>query len=356
MPWLDQLLTVGVAATRFAFAFIFVPVFSREVMPTTVRNSIIVTFGLVALAVQPKLRAGQFDRDGLAEDAAEGSRRRRGDRFLLRHGDVGFVRRGRDHRHQGGRDDRPARRSAERDTTSLTGILLARFAEVVFVSAGGLTLLVGTVMGSYMIWPLGPGGLTIDMRALQFFEGEFGRLFALAFIFSAPVLTVLYVIDAGLGFLNRFAQSFNVFSMSMPIKAAAATFVVILTLPLLAQAVLAEIGTRAEIAMAACSSARAQPRSERAFSRHARSRAWPREGVKPMPRSSRGSSKCCAKSESRREAHVREHRDRRVQRHRLARAAAPSRGAADADAQRGGGAALPRLGARQWRYRRPCST
>ncbi len=103
-------------------------------------------------------------------------------------------------------------------------------------------------MGSYVLWPLGPGGLLLDMRAVQFFEGEFGRLFALAFLFAAPVLTVLYVIDAGLGFLNRFAQQFNVFALSMPIKAAAAIFVLILTLPLLAQAVIADLGTREQIA------------------------------------------------------------------------------------------------------------
>jgi type III secretion protein T len=104
-------------------------------------------------------------------------------------------------------------------------------------------------MGSYLLWPLGPGGLAIDMRAIQYFEGEFGRLFALAFLFAAPVLTVLYVIDVGMGFLNRFAQSFNVFSMSMPIKAAAAIFVVILTLPLLAQAIIADLGSRETISV-----------------------------------------------------------------------------------------------------------
>jgi type III secretion protein T len=248
MPWLDQLLTVGVAATRFAFAFLFVPVFSREVMPTTVRNSIIVTFGLVALAVQPSfapdsLTAMDWLKMLLKEAAAGGA-------IGLFFGTVMWAlsAAGEIIDTKVGATIGQLVDPLSGNTTSLTGILLARFAEVVFVTAGGLTLLVGTVMGSYMIWPLGPGGLAIDMRALQFFEGEFGRLFALAFIFSAPVLTVLYVIDAGLGFLNRFAQSFNVFSMSMPIKAAAATFVLILTLPLLAQAVIAEIGTRADVA------------------------------------------------------------------------------------------------------------
>lgn len=248
MPWLDQLLTVGIAATRFAFAFVFVPVFSRDVMPGTVRNSIIVTFALVVLAAQPhfapaNLTAMDWARMLLKEAVAGGILGLFFGTVMWALGAAGEI-----------IDTKVGATIGQLvdplsgNTTSLTGVLLGRFAEVVFVSAGGLTLLVGTVMGSYMLWPLGPGGIAVDMRAVIFFEGEFGRLFALAFLFAAPVLIVLYVIDAALGFLNRFAQSFNVFSMSMPIKAAAALFVVILTLPLLAQAVVAELGTREEIA------------------------------------------------------------------------------------------------------------
>ena len=247
MPWLDQLLTVGIAATRFAFAFVFVPVFSREVMPATVRNSIIVTFGLVALSSQPDFAPANLTAMDWAtmlfKEAAAGGI------IGLFFGTIMWAMSG-----AGELIDTKVGATIGQlvdplsgSTTSLTGILLGRFAEVVFVSAGGLTLLVGTVMGSYLLWPLGPGGLAIDMRAIQFFEGEFGRLFALAFLFAAPVLTVLYVIDIGMGFLNRFAQSFNVFSMSMPIKAAAAIFVVILTLPLLAEAIIADLGSREEI-------------------------------------------------------------------------------------------------------------
>jgi type III secretion protein T len=248
IPWLDQLLTVGIASTRFAFAFVFVPVFSREVMPTTVRNSIIVTFGLVALALQPhfapaSLSAMDWAKMLLKEAAAGGI-------IGLFFGTIlwALAAAGEIIDTKVGATIGQLVDPLSGTTTSLTGILLGRFAEVVFVTAGGLTLLVGTVMGSYVLWPLGPGGLLLDMRAVQYFEGEFGRLFALAFLFAAPVLTVLYVIDAGLGFLNRFAQQFNVFALSMPIKAAAATFVLILTLPLLAQAVLADLGTRERIA------------------------------------------------------------------------------------------------------------
>ena len=248
MPWLDQLLTVGVAATRFAFAFVLVPIFSREVMPGTVRNSIIVTFGLVALAIQPDFAPANLTAMDWAtmlfKEAAAGGI------IGLFFGTVmwALASAGEIIDTKVGATIGQLVDPLSGTTTSLTGILLGRFAEVVFVTAGGLTLLVGTVMASYMVWPLGPGGLAVDMRAVQFFEGEFGRLFALAFLFAAPVLTVLYVIDAALGFLNRFAQSFNVFSMSMPIKAAAAVLVVILTLPLLAQAVTAELSSRESIA------------------------------------------------------------------------------------------------------------
>ena len=126
----------------------------------------------------------------------------------------------------------------------LTAILLGRFAQVVFVSAGGLTLLVGTIMLSFAIWPLGPGGLRFEIGTVWLFEREFGRLFAIAFIIASPALILLYVIDAGLGLLNRFAQQFNVFTLSLPIKSAAALFVVILLLPMMGEMVVRDLGAR----------------------------------------------------------------------------------------------------------------
>lgn len=247
-PWLEQVLLLGVAATRVAFAFVFVPLFSREVMPPTVRNSIIVSFALVALSLardfEPaSLTALDWTRMLFKEAAAGAILGLFFGTILWAMGAAGEIIDTKVGATMGQLVDPLSGASSP-----LTGTLLSRFAEVVFVSAGGLTLLVGTLMTSYSIWPLGPSPITVDPRAVTLFEGEFGRFFALAFIFATPVLTVLYVIDAALGFLNRFAQSFNVFSMSMPIKAAAAIFVVILILPLLAQAVIADLGTREAIA------------------------------------------------------------------------------------------------------------
>jgi type III secretion protein T len=247
IPWLDQLLLVGVSSARFGFSFVFVPLFSKEVMPATVRNSIIVTFGLVALAMHPNFAPKDLSAAGwaimiLKEVAAGtiiglffGS-------ILWALGAAGEL-----------IDTKVGATTAQLVdplsgvSTSLNGILLARFGQVVFVSMGGLTLLVGAVMQSYLVWPMGPGGINLNQASVTFFEGELGRLFAYAMVFAVPILTMLYVIDLGLGFLNRFAQQFNVFSLGLPIKSVAAALILIMLLPLLAEAVAVDLRTRSAV-------------------------------------------------------------------------------------------------------------
>jgi type III secretion protein T len=243
-PWTEQALTVGVAAARFGFAFVMVPIFSPQVIPATVRNSIIVAFGLIALSMPLGFSVsglGAVDWLWLyAKEAAAGITI--GFFFgtviwaMAAAGEIIDTKVGA----TVGQLIDPLTGTQE----SITATLLSRFAQVLFVSAGGITLLVGTVMLSYTIWPLGPGPLRFDPEAVRLFEGEFGRLFTLAFIFSSPVILILYVIDAGMGLLNRFAQSFNVFALSMPIKAAAAVAVLAMLLPLMADAVLNDLSSR----------------------------------------------------------------------------------------------------------------
>ncbi len=248
VPWLDQLLIVAVSSARFGFAFIFVPIFSTQIMPATVRNSIILTFGLIGFAMQPDFAVSNLSAGGwavmLLKEAAAGTV------IGLFFGTIIWA------MSAAGEiiDTKVGATTAQLVdpltgvTTSLTAVLFSRFAQIIFVSVGGITLLVGTVMQSYLIWPLGPGGINLQPASVIFFEGELGRLFGWAFMFSAPVLIVLYVIDLGLGFLNRFAQQFNVFSLSLPIKSAAATLIVITTLPLIADAVITDMRSRDAVA------------------------------------------------------------------------------------------------------------
>jgi type III secretion protein T len=248
IPWFDQLLVVAVSSARFAFAFLLVPVFSREVMPATVRNSIIVTFGMVALAMTPDFAPRDLSAAAwalmLIKEAAAGTIIGLFFATIL----WAMAAAGELIDTKVGATVAQLVDPMTGTTTSLNGILFGRFAQVVFVSMGGLTILVGTIMNSYMIWPLGPGPMNFAPQSVAFFEGEFGRFFTLAFIFSVPVLTMLYLVDVGMGFLNRFSPQFNVFALSMPIKSVAATLVIILVLPAMAQAIINDMASRNAVA------------------------------------------------------------------------------------------------------------
>ena len=246
-PWTEQALLIGVASARFAFAFLMLPLFSPSVIPPLVRNSVIVAFGLVALSLPIRfdpsvMSAGQWLWLYAREAAAGVTIGFFFGSFLWAMASAGEI-----------IDNKTGATIAQvidplsGTSQPLSGLLLGRFAQVVFVTAGGLTLLVGTIMLSFAIWPMAPSGLQLDLSSVTVFEGEFGRFFMLAFVIASPVLLMLYLIDLGMGLLNRFAQNFNVFTLSLPIKTAAATFVTILILPALAQLVVTDVGSRAEV-------------------------------------------------------------------------------------------------------------
>lgn len=247
-PWIDQALMLGAGSARFAFAFILVPVFSPQVMPATVRNSIIIAFALLTLDIaRPFNPAALSAADWLSLFAREavagvvigfffGT-------VIWAMGAAGEI-----------IDQKVGATIGQlldplgQNQDSLTATLLSRFAQVIFVSAGGLLVLVGAVLQSYAVLPLRPGPVSLNFASVALFEGEVGRFFAFAFLIASPVLAVLYLIDAGMGLLNRFAQQFNVFSLSMPIKAVAATLVLLLAVPALAAAVMQELDSRSAIA------------------------------------------------------------------------------------------------------------
>jgi len=66
----------------------------------------------------------------------------------------------------------------------------------------------------------------------------------LATLLSAPVLAVLFVIDIGLGLVNRFAQQLNVFQLSLSIKSFVATGMILLMLTGFIQAVINDVLSR----------------------------------------------------------------------------------------------------------------
>ncbi|RZF65148.1 EscT/YscT/HrcT family type III secretion system export apparatus protein [Sphingomonas populi] len=246
--WFDQLLLVAVASARFGFAFALVPMFAQDLIPSTVRNCIILTLGGVAFVMQPHVDPATLGAFGWV-------------RLLLKEAVVGIVigfffgtmlwaleAAGEIIDAKIGSTIGQIVEPLGGNQTSLNGALLARLANVIFMSVGGLSLFVGAIMQSYAVWPMAADWPDLDMHGLLLFEGEFGRLVMLAMLFAAPVLTLLYVIDAGLGLLNRFAQQLNVFTLSLSLKSWAATLLLITLIPAFAQAVIAEVASRNDVA------------------------------------------------------------------------------------------------------------
>ena len=69
----------------------------------------------------------------------------------------------------------------------------------------------------------------------------------LATLFAAPVLTVLFLIDMALGLMNRFAQQLNVFTLSLSIKAFAATLVLFMLAGSYVEIVARDIRSRPDV-------------------------------------------------------------------------------------------------------------
>lgn len=241
------MLLLGVATARIAAAFMLMPIFSPDLIPAMVRNSILVSLGIISLALQPTLDVsmlgpGQwgamFAKEvfvGLLIGFFFGS-------VLWALEAAGQI-----------IDTKVGATMAQivdplsGHQTSLNGAFLGRLAGIVFIFSGGLSLLVHVLMESYALWPVAAPMPTLDTRGLGLFEAEFGRLMVLATLFAAPVLTVLFLIDIGLGLINRFAQQLNVFTLSMSIKAFAATAIVLLLVGSFIEAITRDILSRPDM-------------------------------------------------------------------------------------------------------------
>lgn len=245
--WAEQLLLLGLSTARIAAAFLTLPLFSSDLVPAMVRNSILVAFGLVSLVLVPGVAL-----DGLGPQALVALFAKE----IFVGVAIGFFfgailwaveAAGQIIDTKVGATMAQVVDPLSGHQTSLTGAFLGRLANLVFLFSGGFALLVGTIFESYGIWPIGAQWPRLPPASLLVFEREFGRLMALATLVAAPILTVLFLIDLGLGLVNRFAQQLNVFALSMSIKAAAAILLLILILPGLIEAILRDVAVRPDI-------------------------------------------------------------------------------------------------------------
>jgi len=229
-PLRDTVLLLGLSAVRVAAAFLLVPLFTADLIPGTVRNAIFFAIALLTLLLQPSaaplvLNGPQW----LALFAKE----------LFIGGALGllfagvmwsFEIAGQLIDSKVGTTQAQVMDPLSGHQTSLTGAFFARLASWVFMASGGFMVMIGALFETYALWPVQAPISALAAGGARIFEAEFGRILLLGLLVSSPALVLLYLIDVVLGLINRFAQQLNVFSLSMSLKAVAASWIVLVQL------------------------------------------------------------------------------------------------------------------------------
>lgn len=114
--------------------------------------------------------------------------------------------------------------------STLLGAYLGRLAGYLFAAFGGLTLFIDLLLSSFAVWPVLSQFPDLNAAGAIFFVDRFDQLMRLMLLLAAPALSVLTLLEFGLGFMNRNAPQLNVFMLSMPLKSLLAVLILLLAL------------------------------------------------------------------------------------------------------------------------------
>lgn len=242
----NQALAIGMATLRVAMAFSLLPIFSNELIPAFVRNAIFVALAIVVIVTQPEVPVDAFTLQdwfsfiakeafmGIAIGIFFGV-------FLWAFEVAGQI-----------IDIQVGTSSAQifdpigGHQTSLFGEFFGRLGNYIFMAAGGLMMLAGGTMESYMIWPLNEPLPDLQRVGVILFEEKFSSFFSLALLIAAPVLILTFLIDVTMGLINRYAQQFNVFFLSMSIKMFTSIFMISLSLVFIVRLLIEELSNSSD--------------------------------------------------------------------------------------------------------------
>jgi len=240
----NQAILVALSSIRIAVAFLLLPIFSRDAVPPLVRNALFVSMAVVSIIVQPATPpelaigdwVGLFAKEvfiGLAVGVFFGM-------YLWAFETAGVV-----IDTQIGMSFALFFDPIIGNEATLFGTLLGRWAAYLFLAAGGMMLMMGSLIESFAIWPLLEPIDGWQQASVRLFEAELSRFMSLAVRIAGPIMAVLFLIDVAMGIINRSAQQFNVFFLSMSIKSVSGIMVLIILLPFLADLLIDQLQTQA---------------------------------------------------------------------------------------------------------------
>ena len=222
----DTALLLGLSTVRVATAFLLVPLFTADVIPSMVRNAMFLAIALLSLALQPSsapiaLSTWQWV-SMYAKEAFIGGA------LGFFFGGIlwAFEAAGQLIDTKVGTTQGMVQDPLSGSQVTLTGALFGRLASWIFMAGGGFMVMIGTLYESFALWPVRAPAPSLVADGFRLFESEFGRIMLLTLLIAAPALVLLYLIEGVLGLINRFAQQLNVFSLSQSLKAVAAVWII----------------------------------------------------------------------------------------------------------------------------------
>ncbi len=125
--------------------------------------------------------------------------------------------------------------------TSLTSQWLGQLAGVIFISSSAFLIFLDVLFTSYTIWPVHELLPSLSANAIEVFINEVNYMMTLALLIAAPGILILAIIDLCFGLVNRFAQQINLLSLTSPIKAWVATWVMMINLGVIVEVLLRKL-------------------------------------------------------------------------------------------------------------------
>ncbi len=237
----ENVLVLSLSALRISIAFTLLPLFNRDGIPPLVRNTMFVALALISIVVQPSAAFGSFDTAtwinlflkeafiGFALGVFFGL-------FLWAFEAAGVI-----VDMQIGASFALYFDPIVGNEVTLLGSFLSRWASYLFLASGGLLILTGALIESFAMWPLAEPITSFKSASVRLFEAEYSRFMHLAMRIAGPVIVVVFIIDMCMGLINRYAQQFNVFFLSMSLKSIAAILMILILLPFLVDTLIDEM-------------------------------------------------------------------------------------------------------------------
>jgi type III secretion protein T len=137
---------------------------------------------------------------------------------------------------------------ATRSQASAMGLFLGLAAIAVFVSAGGLRVMVSTLYGSYAVWPVRSFLPKISLESALSIARTLDHVLGYSLLVAGPVVILLLLVDLCVMLIGRFAPQLNAYDLAPLVKNIVFIVFVVLYLNYLVDYMGAELALTREVA------------------------------------------------------------------------------------------------------------